>query len=91
MSALRLSRSAHKALDSLPPKQYRQVVRRILELLRDAEPHDAGPLKGSDVGHMRLDAGEYRIVYRLEDDVIWIDVVGKRNDDAVYREVARKP
>ena len=40
---------------------------------------------------MRLDAGEYRIVYRLEDDVIWIDVVGKRNDDAVYREVARKP
>ena len=35
------------------------------------------------------DIGEYRIIYRIEEDLLKIALVGKRNDSAVYRELAR--
>jgi mRNA interferase RelE/StbE len=40
-------------------------------------------------GLYRVDSGEYRIVYRfdVEADVIQILLVGKRNDDEVYKQL----
>lgn len=37
-----------------------------------------------------MDQGEYRIVYRFDDRSVSILVVGKRNDDEVYKKLARK-
>lgn len=38
-----------------------------------------------------VDCGEYRIVYRFkpEEDLVEIILVGKRNDDEVYKQLAR--
>ena len=82
---LDLSRRSVQFLSDLPPKQFRQVVSKILSLLKDPEPHDSQRLIG--YSWRRTDIGEYRIVYRVESAVLKIAVVGKRNDDAVYREL----
>ena len=87
MRKLDLSHRAIRFLEGLPPKQFRQVVTTILRLLRDPFPHDSLALKGYP--YHRVDIGEYRVIYRLEGDLVRVALIGKRNDDDVYRQVAR--
>lgn len=87
MRRLDLSRRAHKFLESLPARQFRQVAMRLFDWMRDASPHDCRPLVNSSF--YRVDIGEYRIVYRIEGDAVLVAVIGKRNDDEVYRELQR--
>jgi len=83
---LKITKQALKACEKLDAKQYRQVVSAILSLMSNPEPHDSQPLKGASRGERRLDIGEYRVVYAVEEsDVIEVLVVGKRNDDDVYK------
>ena len=85
---LRISRQAGRFIKTLPPKQYKQVAGAILSLPNDPRPHDSRALKAGN-NLRRVDVGEYRVVYRVEGDVLLVLVVGKRNDDAVYRMLAR--
>ena len=89
-SALKLSisRRAGRFIRTLPPKQYKQVVGAILSLPNDPRPHDSRMLKAGK-NLRRVDIGEYRVVYRVEDDSLLVLVAGKRNDDAVYRMLSR--
>ncbi len=83
-----IARRAGRFIKTLPPKQYKQVVDAILSLLNDPRPHDSRALKAGK-NLRRVDIGEYRVVYRVEDDTLLVLVAGKRNDDAVYRMLAR--
>ena len=85
---LQLSREAHRFLGTLDAKQYRQVVRKVFALLNDPYPTDAKELKGFPF--KRVDTGEYRVVYRLEEDLVKIALVGKRNDGEVYKKLKRR-
>lgn len=85
MLKLQLSRQAGKFLDILPPKQFRQVVKKLFSLLDDPRPNDTKELKGYPF--LRCDIGEYRIVYDLAEDSLRVIIVGKRNDDEVYRKL----
>lgn len=89
MAALRLkvTKQATSFVEDLPPKQFKQVVGTVLDLLTKSEPHDSQQLKGSI--YRRVDIGEYRIVYRVVDDTVVVAVIGKRNDDEVYKILAR--
>ncbi len=60
----------------------------MLDLLQNPEPHDARLLKG--YSYRRVDVGEYRIVYDLPEDLVRVLLIGKRNDDEVYKELSRK-
>jgi len=84
MHKIDITKSAGKFIKKLPPKQYRQVVGTILGLRENPTPHDSAQLKGSPE-YQRVDIGEYRIVYRFDKDTVYIAVVGKRNDDEVYK------
>lgn len=88
--ALKLSRQAGRFIKTLPPKQYKQVVSATLALLNNPEPHDSKPLKGSKDNNRRADVGEYRIVYRVEGEGLLVLVIGKRNDDEVYKILDRQ-
>jgi mRNA interferase RelE/StbE len=88
MRKLAVQKAVLKDLPELPAKQYRQVVTAIFDLLADPSPHYSKPLRGSP--YMRIAVGEYRVVYRFDDESIYIAVVGKRNDDDVYRQLERK-
>jgi len=76
-----------KFLRTLDPKQFRQVVTALFGLLRTPEPHDSALLTGSPF--RRVDIGEYRIVYRVDGDLLRVPLIGKRNDDEVYRNLRR--
>jgi mRNA interferase RelE/StbE len=82
-----LSRATVRFLDTLPPKQFRQVARRIIMLMADPRPADAERLKG--YAYSRVTAGEYRIVFDVRDGVLCVVAAGKRNDDEVYRRLSR--
>jgi mRNA interferase RelE/StbE len=87
MFRLDLTPKAIAFLDKLPPKQFKQVSKKIFSLMANPKPHDSKELKGFP--YRGTDIGEYRIIYRVEEDVLKIALVGKRNDSAVYRELAR--
>jgi mRNA interferase RelE/StbE len=89
--SIKISKQAAKFIKKLPPKQYKQVVNTALSLLKESEPHDSKQLNGSKDNNRRVDIGEYRIVYRQQDETILILVIGKRNDDAVYKILDRQP
>lgn len=88
MKKLALNTGVLKDLPQLPPKQYRQVVGAILDLLNDSRPHYAKPLSGSP--YLRLAVGEYRVIYREDEETVQVVLVGKRNDSEVYRALQRK-
>jgi mRNA interferase RelE/StbE len=87
---LDLSKRANDFLQQLPPKQFKQVVSAIFSLLNNPKPVDAKLLMGYDKLY-RKDIGEFRIIYRYfqETERVFIVLVGKRNDDEVYKLLRR--
>jgi mRNA interferase RelE/StbE len=77
-----------KELSDLPAKQFRQVVVAIFELLQEPFPHYSQRLQGSL--YWRLAVGEYRVIYRADDESVYVVAFGKRNDAEVYKALTRK-
>jgi mRNA interferase RelE/StbE len=88
MRRLVLEKAVHKELPTLPAKQYRQVVSAIFDLLQEPHPHYSQRLQGSV--YLRIAVGEYRVIYRADDESVYVVVFGKRNDDEVYKSLTRK-
>lgn len=88
MLKIDISKRAQKFLIKLPAKQARQLTTKILELRLNPDPPDATKLKGYE-HYRRADFGEYRIIYSIEIDVLMIYLVGKRNDDEIYKQLKR--
>ncbi|GBF79628.1 type II toxin-antitoxin system RelE family toxin [Aphanothece sacrum] len=78
--------SARKSLKNLQPKFIKQIVFKIFTLQDNPFPQDCKKLKGYEKGY-RVDQGEYRILYTVENDKIRIFKIGKRNDDEVYQNL----
>lgn len=88
MLKLQISKKAQKFLISLPPKQQRQLAIKIMELRQKGHLSDSSHLRGSS--WHRVDFGEYRIIYAIEEeDLLIIPLIGKRNDDDVYKKLRR--
>jgi mRNA interferase RelE/StbE len=77
-------------LKGLQPKIAAQIAKKVLALNIDPLPPDSKELIGYS-GYHRVDSGEYRIVYRFnpDDDLVEVILVGKRNDDEVYKQLKR--
>lgn len=88
---LRVDTQTVKGLAQLDAKRFRQVVTRILELGQDPRPHDSEGLRGYRDPEVpgrkgfRVDQGEYRILYTVDEArrVVTVFRVGHRSD--VYR------
>lgn len=87
MLKLDVERRAEKFVRKLLPKHRRQISGKILDLCSDPVPNDSEQVTGSP--YRRVDIGEYRIIYRIEHDTLLIPLIGKRNDDDVYRRLKR--
>ena len=88
MHNLDFSKQALGFIESLQLKQKKQIANKIQSLLENPRPQDCKKLKGGDE-YFRVDVGEYRIIYSIEKTTILIFVIGKRNDDDVYRKFER--
>ena len=81
---IEIKRSAAKEIQAISRKKDRQqVVARIAALAADPRPPGCTKLSGQEAYRVRQ--GQYRIVYRIEDDALVVEVVrvGHRRD--VYR------
>ena len=85
MPPLSISKAARKFLDTLPPKQAAQIVKKMLDLCFDPTPSDSIDLRGQMKGYRRTGVGEFRIIYRISEGIVHIHDAGKRNDGEIYR------
>mgnify|MGYP001589674688 CR=1 FL=1 len=87
MLLLHLESRAKRFLGKLLPKHFDQVDRKIAALCETPFPQDSKRLKGMD--WYRVDVGEYRIIYNLRGNVLDVPLIGKRNDNDVYKRLKR--
>lgn len=88
MLEIDLSRESLKYLKNILPKHRRQVAEKIFKLAENPCPPDASQLRGYET-YYRADIGEHRIIYRFSRMVLGVTLIGKRNDDEVYRKLGR--
>lgn len=88
MLRLDLSRQAAAFLQSIPPKQARQIAERLTALAENPDALPSEALKGY-APMRRLKSGEFRIIFVVEGDVLQIRLIGKRNDDEIYKALGR--
>lgn len=83
-------RSARKEMVALPPKISVQVQRAIDRLVftinSGQRPQDIKPLKGEDNAY-RIDTGEYRVAFELDDKARLVIVYRVRHRKDVYRNL----
>lgn len=89
MRDLRLTKEAYDFIRNLEAKPFKQVMAKILGPTAEPNPTDSSALKGYE-DLFRADIGEHRIVYRFNSNTFSVLVVDKRNDDEVYKKLARK-
>ena len=86
MLRLDIKRPAFDCLIDLQTKQFKQVMLSIIKLTQTPYPNDSRKLAGYP--YHRVDIGEFRIIYDVENEVtVRIILVGKRNDDEVYKRL----
>jgi mRNA interferase RelE/StbE len=83
-----LSRQAAEFLGGLPPKPARQIAEKLRLLAADPNGLPSEALKGYSPMR-RLKSGEFRIIFAIEADRIQIRLIGKRNDDEIYKALER--
>ncbi len=81
-----LKPSVEKALSSLPRRILKRIDARLLSLAEDPYPAVAKLLRGEE-GIRRIRVGDYRVLYRVENDrlVVLVLRVGHRRE--VYRRL----
>ncbi len=95
MAELRVLKPAQKFLEKLSGKHLGQMIQALEALEKDPYPIDSKLLQGTSYqkhGLRRKDVGEYRVVYTVDDGnivVVTVILISKRNDDEVYRLLAR--
>jgi len=88
MLAIDLSRQAAGFLESLPAKQARQIAEKLQSLANDPQALPTEGLTGY-APMRRLRAGEYRIIYVVDGQILQVRLIGKRNDDEIYKALER--
>lgn len=78
---IRLRRIAQKGLDALPERDYEMVAEAIATL--GESPRPAKVKKLADSGLWRIRAGQYRIIYAIDDKARLVIVarVARRKED----------
>ncbi|TVT17415.1 type II toxin-antitoxin system RelE/ParE family toxin [Amycolatopsis rhizosphaerae] len=78
---------AARELRKLDRSVQRRIVRAVTELGSDPRPPGAKALVGHPAGVMRIRAGDYRVVYEIEDDRVLVTVVRVAHGREVYRKL----
>jgi mRNA interferase RelE/StbE len=89
MIEINLSRQAVKFLEQAHPKHSKQTARKLENLRTTPYPSDSIQLKGVHSKYRRADIGEYRIIYFVSQEILYIVLIGKRNDNDIYKILTR--
>jgi mRNA interferase RelE/StbE len=89
MIEISISKQAVKFLENAHPKNAKQIARKLMNLRTNPLPFDSIQLKGIYSKYRRADIGEYRIIYFVDLDILYIVLIGKRNDNDIYKILTR--
>ena len=80
---IQVKKSAEKELGKIPKKELLEILEKIKSLSND--PHPTGSIKLTNQEKYRVRVGNYRILYKVEDNILTVFVVkvGHRKD--IYR------
>jgi mRNA interferase RelE/StbE len=81
---IRFRRSALREIEDLRQPIRDRVTRAIQDLARDPRPRGVSLLSGRD-GIWRVRVGDYRILYRIHDDLVLVVVIRVRHRKDAYR------
>jgi len=88
MLKLRLNKQAVKNLQKLPSKHAKQISLRIVALRQNPDSVPSIELRGF-APFRRAKSGDYRIIYKIEGESLFVALIAKRNDDEVYKRIKR--
>lgn len=88
MPRIELSKQAAAFLKELPAKQARQIAERLKRLAESPDALPSEALRGY-APMRRLKAGEFRIIFVAEPEIVQVRLIGKRNDDEIYKALQR--
>ncbi len=80
-----IQKSAQKEIDHLPDYIYKKVIRAILSLKVNPFPTGFKKLSGRE-NEYRIKAGDYRILYSIDNTFVTIYVFRVRHRKDVYRK-----
>ena len=83
---LQYKKSVEKDLRKLPPAQLKAIVAKIQKSASDPRAQDAVKLRGSSDLY-RVRSSEYRIIYRVQDDLLIVLVVKVGHRRETYRGI----
>ena len=78
-----IASSAEKELKKLPGQTIARLVRRLESLASNPRPSGCKKLRGGD-GEWRIRAGDYRVVYTIDDVKLLVEVTRIRHRSEVY-------
>lgn len=84
MLKIDLSKKADRFLRKLPRKHSKQIAQCLHTLRLNPEKVPSKALKGYAPFH-RAKSGEYRIIFYIKDETLYVPLIGKRNDKSVYQ------
>ena len=73
MMKINFSKQVNKYLKKTPAKHAKQVARKIIEMRQTPFPNDSKKLVNTDF--YRVDIGEYRLVYYVDNNVVYLMVL----------------
>ena len=84
MATVTLTEEAVEQLEELPVVIHRRVLKLIERLVNWPAVSGAKPLRGELTGLYRLRTGDYRLQFRVIEDVIEVEKIGHR--DGFYED-----
>jgi len=83
------SKQAWKFLEKLPLKQSKQIIARIESFIENPKDIPSVAIRWFSP-FRRIKSWEYRVIYYIEGENLYIDIIDKRNDDTVYKRLYRR-
>jgi mRNA interferase RelE/StbE len=80
---IRVKKSAEKKLGKLPKKELIKILNKIEDL--SDNPHPVGSIKLTSEEKYRIRVGNYRVLYKVEDDILTVFVVKIGQRKQIYR------
>ena len=80
---VQVKKSAEKELRGIPKKDLLKILEKIKSLSDD--PHPTGSIKLTNQEKYRLRVGNYRILYKIEENILTVFIVKVGHRKNIYR------
>ena len=79
-----VEKRAEKELSKLPSAVYPRIITAIISLGENPRPRGFRKLEGYK-NHYRIRIGDYRVIYTIEDNVLYVYIIGIGDRKDIYK------